>query len=605
LLLVAACGTPPAKRESTALSDQADVSVVSPARLDDRLLCGVTLSENDAPWQLYGRLPDGRGGVYGLIQDQTALWVTTPRGIAQLDRQTLDCTLWEHTGTDPDVPLSAVQALVRDPQGCLWVAGVNGVARYCADRGWQPVLLDHMTLELGFDAGGNLWTHQPVSRGVRLVTRFDGHEPPPGQMWQGERVSYQDLPADDCASWFSRSHGQSRQAGFQSLQECQLLESRRQWLTSLALPAGLEAWGGFPPLAADQEGVWFFAQRSTPTPDQPERLALLRLTDGADAAVQLWPFASPTWMIADQVRGGVWVGTPEGLIFSDGQSVQKMLLSPADGMRIMPPVYGLVGDKGGRVWANTEWGLLRFDETNRRWEPTEVQKATQLTPDDQGGLWVLLFSPQGQLSHFDGQRWRHQPLPTNWPCNPRSIAADVGGGLWLTSLACGLVGFDGQEWASYATDVDLSDALLARAPGGELYAGLRNGQIWRYDGTRWELLRGTDGQNGSNLSALAADDQGGLWAGYWFAPHLRYFDGSQWHAFSDSVAVPVHALLVDSRRELWAGGEQALLHYAAGAWESIPTGDLIVALAEDREGHIWANGPRGLYTYDPDGARGR
>jgi ligand-binding sensor domain-containing protein len=222
-------------------------------------------------------------------------------------------------------------------------------------------------------------------------------------------------------------------------------------------------------------------------------------------------------------------------------------------------------------------------------------------------LWAVGVTPGGAVSHFDGQRWTHHAKPPDWPCWPRDVAADVGGGLWLTSPACELQGFDGQNWAPYPIDADLRaraafrGALLARAPDGALYLGAQD-QILRYAEGEWQPLPLPAPSDAVRftVSALVADEQGGLWVGGWSAPYLRYFDGARWRDFGEAVDAPVHSLTLDGAGRLWVGTEGGLMGYDGATWQRVESGDMLVALAQGPAGRVWASGPHGLYVYTPD-----
>jgi ligand-binding sensor domain-containing protein len=58
------------------------------------------------------------------------------------------------------------------------------------------------------------------------------------------------------------------------------------------------------------------------------------------------------------------------------------------------------------------------------------------------------------------------------------------------------------------------------------------------------------------------------------------------------------ALAVGAEGDLWVGGEEALLRYDGASWHSLPAPDSFTALAEDRQGRVWAAGMSGFYVYD-------
>jgi ligand-binding sensor domain-containing protein len=591
-------------------------------------LCGLTAPDDAgaSPWRQYWRYGEGPGFVRALFKDGDWLWVGTRQGLVRLDLRTLDCTLFEQTDTTPNVSLADVQSMALDPRGCLWANGTGGLVRNCAkdwgeEPDWRVVPLEHPAYSgLGFDAGGNLRTYYSWGRGGEYL-RYEGHEPPEQGEWSGERTTYPHLASpDDCNDWFSASMPLNK-LWFQSPPECRALLAWRRSLETLALPAGLTRLEDFSPIAADGQGGWCFARRVQPVANPAEQYVLLRWTGSVpgegDWLVVPWPFAPPrydTLMLADEARSGVWIGVSDGLVFSAGQTTQKFLLDAAGLNQAGPFVRNVVMDRAGRLWAATRQGLLRYDAQADAWQTTAILHDTLITPDDQGGLWAVshyIENPAdgGYISHYDGESWKHHS--DVWPCAiVTAIAADVGGGLWLTGPGCGLLGFDGQQLAPYQAGFDASYTLLIRAPDGTLFAASPGGAQWilRYDGANWEALPQADPENWRGISALAVDQQGGLWVGHTQPPYLHYFApvqggvGRERQAeFSDAVAGPVLALAVGVEGDLWVGVEKALLRYDGASWHSIPAPDSFTALAEDGQGRVWAAGLGGFYVYDPTG----
>jgi ligand-binding sensor domain-containing protein len=272
-----------------------------------------------------------------------------------------------------------------------------------------------------------------------------------------------------------------------------------------------------------------------------------------------------------------------------------------------PVALGLDKDKTGQLWAATHEGVLRFGEENDIWQLTEIgDHSVFITPDEQGGVWALSHHTWEYLSYFDGERWQHYSGYDDRHCGVRqSAVADVGPKLWVTDQ-CGLHVFDGQQWTTLG-GFEFERALLERGPDGKLYAILKDGRVQRYDGVTWEVITTAEQYRFAPPgAALVVDRQGGVWVGANRAPYLRYFapaagdlDGAQWHEFPDFVKSQVHALLIDSRGDLWVGGEGALLRYDGQSWESHPDITLVWALGEDWQGRIWAGSYVGLYAYDP------
>jgi hypothetical protein len=587
----------------------------SPAHLQDYHLCGLSVPDNNSPWRPYWQYADVTSRVSALLKDGAWLWVGTHQGLVRLDLGTLDCTIFEYAGDS--LSLADVNSLALDPEGCLWANGPGGTARYCDEAsgegaGWQALPLVYPVYGLGFDAQGDLWTYYSSGRSGMRPLRYEGHEPPAQGEWQRELVDFPTIASpDDCDDWSSASFAPYAK-WFQSPQECRTLMTWLRRLDSLDLPPGLAHLDFNSSIATDGKSGWLFARRTHPTPQHPEQYVLLRWSEGqpggADWLITPWPLAPPrygTVIVADAARSGVWIGTSDGLIFSDGQTLQHMHLTAGSLVPVGPPVEDVVLDRAGRSWAATTEGLLRFDAEGDRWGPTEIYHAVLIAPDDWGGLWAVSRANEGYISHFDPSggedsdgRWQHHS--DTWSCFLDSIAADVGGGLWLARRECGLLGFDGRQVIPYYAGFDAANSLLTRRPDGGLYAASPDGnRVQVYDGATWETLFQAEQPGWSVTTALEVDPQGGLWVGYLQPPYLRYLNQGRQDEFSEAVGGPVQALLVDSQGDLWVGLEGALLRYDGKGWERIPVEKYISVLAQGPQGRLWVGDWEGFYAYDP------
>jgi len=335
--------------------------------------------------------------------------------------------------------------------------------------------------------------------------------------------------------------------------------------------------------------------------EHKQRDALLSF-DGRNWQVLPWPHSAlsvyaPVRLVAEEVRGGVWAGTGEGLIFSNGQSTQKYLLLPGDTTPVGPTVYDLVVDGSNRLWASTDEELLLYEETSDTWQSSGIQGRALISADYQGGLWA---ASSHYIGHFDGDTWSHYPFHQSWPCSPAvDILADVGGGLWLSSYHCALQGFNGEVWDEY--DNGSRGDLLARGPGGSVYAA-QGSDIKRYDGTTWNKLPSIQVPRPTRVTAITVGPGGEVWATLSGFPNLIVYRGGEWEEFPELVGKAITALLISSQGDVWAGCSQGLLRYNEETWEYIEGEtpfSTINALAEDRQGRIWVGGQDGLNVYDP------
>lgn len=556
----------------------------SPTRLDDRPLCGLTLPEEDTPWHQVWRTDYTVGNVRDLLRDGDWLWVATPVNVVRLDLRTLDCTRFG---------LNSICRLLLDPDGQLWAAAGASLVRFDGQR-WQAFPTKGTgsnVYNLAFDTAGNLWAEISLARGMGAF-RYSGHEPPETGPWEGEKT----LPPReyDCDQWFSRG------GKFHSPEECRLLADWRERLASLAPPEGIAPWNENQPIAAEtSDRLWMLAQY---LPSAPRHYNALLNFDGRNWQVFPWPYGS-AHLVADEARGGVWAGTGEGLIFSDGQSTQKYLLLPSDAVPVGPTVYDLVVDGSGRLWTSTDGGLLLYNETSDTWQPSEIGEWVFISADYQGGLWAASPYSGGDISRFDGNIWSHYPFPKDWPCFPVvDILADAGGGLWLSSPHCALRGFNGEVWDEY--DSDSRGDLLARGLGGTVYAAGWGGAIKRYDGKTWETLLPADPSRRARVIDLAVGPEDEIWVAFDAPPNLIVYRDGNWENVLELVDETIAALLIGSQGDVWVGYSQGLLHYDGETWERIEREtpfSAINALAEDQQGRIWVGGQNGLSVYDPRG----
>jgi streptogramin lyase len=581
-------------------------SPIPPVYLEDIPLCDLPSPDDESPWHHFWRARSETGGVRDLMRDGDWLWVVTPVDIVRLDLRTLDCTRFDHTVGDSEMSLSGIRSLLPDPDGRLWAVGSTGLARFDGQR-WQTIVDQFYAGTIAFDADGNLWAETSGGARSGLVwVRYPGHEPPKNGSWERERV--RSTPEITCDRWTVWS-GQ-----FRSSEECRLLEFWRGRLALESPPEGIASWTGYEPIAAESdERLWVLARGQSDNPRSPD---ILLNFDGQRWQAVSFPYGVSRWfrsdayLVADDARGGVWVGTDEGLTFSDGRSVQKYLIMPGDATPTGLPVRDLAVDSRGRLWAVTDRELLLYDETLDAWQTIRAtERELLISADEQGGLWVVSRDLSGRISYYDGETWTHYLPPDRWPCYPESILADVGGGLWLSSRDCALRGFNGEVWDEY--DNGSRGDLLVRGPDGAVYIVGRSdfGAIRRYDGDTWETLLPNDPSRRRWIVDLAVGPRGEIWAALDIPPKLIVCHDGEWEVALEAVDETITALLVDSQGDLWAGYSEGLLHYDGETWEYIEGGfpfdahTRVNALVQDRQGRIWVGGENGLSVYDPAGTQ--
>ena len=215
---------------------------------------------------------------------------------------------------------------------------------------------------------------------------------------------------------------------------------------------------------------------------------------------------------------------------------------------------------------------------------------TDVAQCDDGFLWLATF---GGLVRFDGLEFRSVGgAPTSVGWNPRVTALEAGTGccVWVGLENGGVVRISDGVF----TDVEQPDALrnatvwdLDEGPGGLIVAAERGS--WLYTDGRWVRLA-DPGHDGESTGVAAAwDSAGRAWVGgpdglYGFDP-----DGSQ----GASLPLPtgVSALRADDQGGLWIGG-QGVVAYARGGdlWLHPGLGEGLTGVKDvvtDGEGDLW------------------
>jgi ligand-binding sensor domain-containing protein len=197
--------------------------------------------------------------------------------------------------------------------------------------------------------------------------------------------------------------------------------------------------------------------------------------------------------------------------------------------------------------------------------------------DTDGSLWA--GGPQGDsrfaLSHFNGQTWRTDELPTDDPA---------------------------------LTGVELQIQSILRSRDGSLWLGLRQGELLRWDGTRWARFGAAEGvgsgPSGSDIRIrrLVQSGDGTIWAAASELGLLR-FDATQGRWQRVMVVrndAPIRAVAQFADGSLWAAGDGLIARSADGGqtWVKVSAADIgirndIGSLVQDGAGRVWAGAYEG------------
>jgi ligand-binding sensor domain-containing protein/signal transduction histidine kinase len=309
--------------------------------------------------------------------------------------------------------------------------------------------------------------------------------------------------------------------------------------------------------------------------------------------------------LAEEPDGTVWAGSvSEGLFrFSGG----KLKAVDASSGLTDNRVKSLAVDREGKLWVGTDSGLNRFGlnpfSVFGQDEGLGYGAVLGLAEVAPGVIWAA--KRNDGLYRWEGRAFNRLTaagLPLRDPQVNALLATRDGS--CLVAFAHGLLRFkDPQAVADEATLVGLSNLRvisLAEDSQGSIWAGTREGSLWRLAKGKWSeqtRLRETH-----PITAIVPTANGSLWIGtdggglYHFKEEPLGHYGQNNGLNSDSIST----LYLDARETLWIGtGGGGLSWWREGSIASLTTreglpDDTICQILEDDAGGLWLGGVHGI-----------
>lgn len=375
-------------------------------------------------------------------------------------------------GVAEGLPSSSVTAIARDRAGYLWVATIDGLARYDG-------------------VGFRVWRHVPGdARGL------------PGNIVQALHVDAQDQV------WVATEFGglsvlDASRAGFRHYRQAMhpLIGSDDTWAIASGGGALWFGTGGGGLHRLDRHG------------------RITRWTAEADGLP-----SDTVLALAFDAAGVLWIGTDAGLARVEGERIVPVSV-PAD--IATPLVYSLTPDRDA-IWIGTAAGVWRRGHDGRwttpPWSPMfeRPNALTSIARDRDGALWI--GSQRGLWRAVGGAT--PVPVATGGPGMAKAVQSLLlqdDGALWTPVAGAGL-GFLRSDWRGVAqfarTPGGLSAPLypaLAPARAGGVWLGGVDGTVERLDADGLVTRLGEDERarlKDLRLLAIAEDRSGRLWLGH-------------------------------------------------------------------------------------------
>jgi ligand-binding sensor domain-containing protein len=475
----------------------------------------------------------------------TASVETRPLGLDP--NRSLDQFAGTSWGVQEGLPQNSIQAILQTRDGYLWLGTQEGFTRFDGSSfrtfhiGNTPGLPHNNIIALSENPAGGIWVGM---RGGGLV------------LFDGDRASLPEgLPVRP--DWSVTALAPDRAGGL--------------WIGTVSQGLGrlqdgaFTAWGVADGLLSEQvtsicvssdEVVWVGCERGLVRMDPAAGGTFRPVVIFVDLDVQA---------LACDPRGGLWIGTPGGLLRYDGRS--RRPVTGADG-RGLEAVQTLLQDEFGNLWIGTTRGIARLREGRLdRLEDIGEEMGrivVALMVDREGDLWFgLAFGGLHQL--------REGRIVTLGP-------------------AQGL-----RQPVIYA---------VAPARDGGLWVGGYTGEVDRLREGRFEPVCVVPGTGMGRVRSILETGDGTLWLGNdqglyrWRRGALSRFVGQGRGGFP---AVPVRALGEDTAGALWVGADGIGLYRIGpdGAMTLFDESDGLPSLEFrlifcDRAGRLWVGTYGGL-----------
>jgi len=521
-------------------------------------------------------------------------------------------------------PLGSLQALAQTRDGYLWTGGEDGLARFdgvrfAAFENWGGVEASPVRALFG-DRQGRLW----IGTAGRGLTRYDD-----GQFTTFTKQ--QGLPSDSVTALQEDSEGKlwvgtdeglavSQQIGSEPFASLETFKGKR--ITAMFAAPGGALWlavRGAGVYVSESGGFRQFSEASV------EELLLDPHCLLVDHTGRVWVGAGGDSLLcqdqgqwrryriprhtgrghitalAEEPDGTIWAGSRgEGLFqFRDGNLTG---INAGRGLSDNS-VQSLLVDREGNLWVGADTGLNRMRRKNLFVFGSEdglgQGPVVGLAEVEPGVVWVA--KRMDGLYRWEGRNFSRLTaagLPARDP-QVSALLVALDGSCWV-ACARGLLHFkDPQAVADESILAGMSNSnvsSLAEDLEGRIWAGTREGALWRLWQGKWDCQ--TNLSETHTITVIVPTSDGSVWAGTDGGGLYRFKDGTRTRYFkgnglsSDSI----RALYPDTENTLWIGTvDGGLCRWRDGRLAAFTTSDglphnAVLQILEDDAGRLWLGG---------------
>ena len=529
----------------------------------------------------------------------------------------------DHWTTDNGLPLNSVGAMCQTPDGYLWLATPDGLARFDGvaftnfDKSNTKAIQGNRFRGMYCSPDGGFWAATESSGVVRYDHgRFRSYQvrdglpsdsinaltgDADGNVWvlalgtvsRWDRSSDRFVTLDRADYRYDRELGAGAQ-GFFGIEGGEMRLFIRGKKSAYHLPARLDetatTYMGF----NVNEQIWLAS-----------RGEVFRLADGQWSSPS-GPRGHPARVISDyhDSRGRTW--QIENDWAADGRFVQYMLLPDSTPSKVS--LQSVFEDSEGGLWLGTDGqGLYRLRDrmiqvTSREQGLPDGNIYTILQARD-GAIWIGTWSG-GLARLLNGRFTTYSTAQGLASGRVFSIAEDSEGRLWV-AVEGGLYRATNNRFEKIEVTALRSGDQTIRAiysdPTGVMWFGTNQGLLRFAQGT-WKVLTMADGLAGDDVRVIIPARNGGFWvAGYGGLSRLNNGEVRAWTQNNGLPANTVRSLYEDGDGVLWIGtydgglGRFADGHFTRYTRSEGLFNNGVFQILEDSRGNLWMSSNRGIY----------
>lgn len=483
--------------------------------------------------------------------------------------------------SDRGLPQNAVKAIVQGPEGYLWCATQEGLARFDGvqftvfDKWNTPAIRNNNVRALCLDRSGALW----IGTNGGLLRMKDG-------VFRAY-TTREGLVYDNVTSICETKDG-SIWAGTYGGGLSRLKDGR---FTNYTVKEGLTH-NSILVLFEDKSGTLWIGTNGG---------GICRFEGGRFSQLdQSALLPNPVvYAICQSRDGALWVGTYGGGLCRVLRGRMEVFTT-RDGLS-NDRVLGLYEDKDANLWIATfGGGICRYAQG--RWDALTTSKGLPYNvvwcffEDREGNLWVgldgggLLRMSDGSFTTFSSQ----EGLSNDFAIG---IYEARSGDLWVTTNGGGINLMRGGRFTSCTTKEGLPNDLIrsiCEDSSGGLWVGTDGGGAARIAGGRVSVFNTAKGLSSNRVIAVKSDRAGNLWAGTNGGGLNRIRDGAVkiLHERSGPAGM-VNLVFEDREGRLWIGNYGGGLSILAGDQFTGFPGQEAIGMAiishmlEDPDGTLW------------------